>query len=64
MARTGGWLAFFGVLFFVLPRFGVQHIAFAWLGDAAEPVAIGLVVVGLALMVAGWVRRKPAQVKP
>ena len=58
MTRLGFWLLFFGALAFALPYFGVQHRVFILLGDAAAPVAIGLIVVGAALVVMGRQRAR------
>lgn len=64
MARWGFWVLLFGVLYFVLPYFGMQHVLFAFLGEAATAVAVGFCVVGAGLIVAGLVRRKAAPVEP
>lgn len=53
--RWGVWIVLFGALYWVLPQFGFSHLAFFWLGDAAEPAAIGMLVVGGAMIVAGIV---------
>ena len=58
MTRLGFWLALFGALAFLLPQFGVQHVVFVWLGDAATPVAVASIVLGAALFVGGLLRAR------
>lgn len=59
VGRWGFWALLFGVLYWVLPQFGLQHLLFSWLGDLAEPVAILFCVLGVALIVLSFARRAP-----
>ena len=59
MKRLGIWLIVFGVLDFVLPRFGYDLRWFEALGRARDPVAAALIVLGLALVVLA--RRRAAR---
>ena len=58
MHRAGFWCMLFGALAFLLPQLGVQHVVFVWLGDAANPVAIALIVAGAVLFGVGTARAR------
>jgi hypothetical protein len=58
MRRTGIWLVVFGVLSFTLPPFGYDLTWFEYLGGAPDVVAAGVILVGAALLVIGWRRKK------
>jgi hypothetical protein len=65
MVKWGGYLLVFGVLGILLPAIGMDHLIFAFLGDA-RPVAVwGCVVLGAGLVIYGLVkRRRDADVTP
>lgn len=64
MIRWGVYLIIVCVLGVVLPAIGMDHLAFAYLGEARLPVVLGCGLAGVALIVAGVRRRKGAAPPP
>lgn len=58
MIRWGVYLIVFCVLGLVLPAIGMDHMAFAYLGEARPFVVWGCGLAGALLIVAGVKRRK------
>lgn len=61
MKWAGSWMVVFGLLNFALRYVGYDLTWFEVLGAKRDPVAVALLVVGVAMLLIGWRRGRAAR---